>query len=83
MELGKIAFANGQWAVALKQFEEAWKHIDRKNRPYRQIASRKLRKTIAQVLVEWATLTGPLELSIESSKVRPAGLGTQTVWRDG
>ena len=53
LELGKIAFANGQWAVALKQFEEAWKHIDRKNRPYRQIASRKLRKTIAQVLVEW------------------------------
>ena len=33
LELGKIAFANGQWAVALKQFEEAWKHIDRKIGP--------------------------------------------------
>ena len=52
-ELGKIAFAKGQWKEALRQFEAAWKHIDQKNRPYRQIASRKLRKTIAQVLVEW------------------------------
>ena len=52
-ELGKIAFAKGQWKEALSQFEKAWNHIDQKNRPYRQIASRKLRKTIAQVLVEW------------------------------
>ena len=52
-ELAKIAFAKGQWAVALRHFEEAWTHIDQKNMPYRQIASRKLRMTIAQVLVEW------------------------------
>jgi hypothetical protein len=52
-DLGKIAFANADWKQVLKQFETAWKHVNQKNRPYRQIAARNLRMTVAQVLVEW------------------------------
>jgi len=51
--LGKIAVANADWKEVLKQLETAWKHVSQKNRPYRQIATRNLRKTVAQALVEW------------------------------